>query len=123
MSERRPPSSEHYSDADRIDLSIHFASVLELPISDPAARVISSQIHEGQASPTYSLTSTGAIREDLLPELEHTLAEAEAAEDNQLRTWVIALMQYVESRAENTEPVDGWSSMWLGVRPGESVDG
>lgn len=116
MNERHTPHHEqpspHLSDEELVEAEITRAVLEKRPISHAGARVISSMIHEGQLTALYALASSGAILEGLPDELENDYNRADRNDQTQIRTWVVQLMAYVEGR-ESTEPIDGWSSIWL----------
>jgi antirestriction protein len=78
-------------------------------IDHATARVIASQLHGGQASPLYALASSGALIEGLRAELDGWRREDTPVE---LEPWLDALDEYLDSRADEQGPVDGWSRLW-----------
>lgn len=81
------------------------------PIPDAAARMIGAAYHNGQASPGYSFSSTGAISDaDAL--LSDLFTGTDPAESGPERA---ALAHYLEHRVRRGEtgPVPDWSALWL----------
>jgi hypothetical protein len=74
-------------------------------IDDRVARYIASQLHEGQASALYSLTSTGNIEE---PRIHDELTKDFDQQPEQIKRWINALGFYCLGR-EDKGPVEGWS--------------
>src|SRR5690242_709489 len=75
----------------------------EREIDDRTARYIAGQLHGGQASALYALTSSGAIvEEEVYSELEATGEQLPA-----VRRWTEALAAYCRARPDK-RPVLGW---------------
>lgn len=106
------PREHRLSDDELVAREIAKAIREQRPVSDAGARVISSMIHEGQESALYSLASSGAIVDGLADELERDYNRADRNDQNEIRTWVVQLMDYIGGR-ETTDPIDGWSQLWL----------
>jgi hypothetical protein len=77
-------------------------------ISDGRARAIASEYHTGQASLSYSFTSTGTIADvdDLVRDLERGL-DGEQRRDPAF----LALVEYIRETGTR-EAVPGWSGLW-----------
>jgi hypothetical protein len=73
------------------------------------ARVIASQLHGGQTSPLYALVSSGALVDGLRTEL-HTWRRGDTPVV--VEPWLDALDEYLDSRADEAGPIDGWSRLW-----------
>lgn len=113
MRENQPnPEHPHLSDEELVEAEIARAVLEKRPITHSGARVIASMIHEGQLTALYALASSGAILEGLPDELERDYNRADRNDQFQIRTWVVQLMSYVESR-ESTDPIENWSDLWL----------
>jgi len=72
-------------------------------IDNRTARYIASQLHDGQASALYSLTSTGAIAEEVHAELTRDFDQ----QDDQVKNWINWLGTYCLNR-EWKGPITGW---------------
>lgn len=111
--EKQPNQGERLDDSQLIRRAIERSAEREVAISDAAARVISSQIHEGQTTPLYALASSGAITEGLVDQLERDYRRADMNDQLEIRTWVVALMHYVETRGDDVAAREGWAKLWL----------
>ena len=97
----RPPS-----DADRIAHGIAWAQEKDRAVNHATARVIASQLHEGQDSALYSFASSGAIDKARLgPELAGTYIQDDTPDE--VKTWVEQLGLYLE-QYEDRPPIHGW---------------
>jgi antirestriction protein len=103
------PSAEPVTDEHLIHLGITEALREQRSIDHATARVIASQLHGGQASPLYALASSGVLVEGLRDELDGWRREDTPVE---VEPWLDALEEYLDSRAEEPGPVDGWSRLW-----------
>lgn len=75
-------------------------------IDDATARRIASQLHSGQASPLYSLASSGAVdAEAVTHELDQNADDPEA--DEHVRHMARHLGNYALAH-DGREPIDGW---------------
>lgn len=105
-------SAEHVedhgpTDTERIEQGIQWAIEHERIINHATARVIASQLHEGQASALYSFSSTGAIDKARLgPELAGTYVQADTPDE--VKTWVEQFGRYLD-QYDDREPVEGWN--------------
>lgn len=86
-------------------------------IFDGEARTIAALFHNGQASPSYSFASTGAIEDptelwrDLFGDYSRLLPDEQLVAD--------MMGTYLSARADRG-PVPGWSHMWVDIHvPGE----
>lgn len=77
-------------------------------ITDGAARRIASEYHNGQASDSYSFTSTGTITDPaaLVRDLHRGLAREQLTDPD-----LVALVDYI-TRTGARGPVSGWSQLW-----------
>lgn len=114
MSERSPnPNRPRLTDEELIDQEIKVCTDTESTISPACARMIASQIHDGQASSLYSFASTGRIDDHLLREIE--LEYVADMDDEAQRNRIAFLSMYVAQRwvADDREAQDGWPALWL----------
>ena len=90
-----------------------------IEVSDLLAKVLASEYHGGQSSALYSFASTGAIRSDLISEIED--AKRLTSTNAQLKA-LEGLQSYVEAAIGEPsdeddpprfarDPVDGWSRL------------
>lgn len=115
MSERLPsPEHEPKTDEDLINDAILLANKRRTIISDEAARVIASQLHGGQDSPLYALSSSGAIVGGLLEEIDRDMCNDKI--EPIARYWAEKLEMYVMVRVQENQvdSIEGWSDLWLG---------
>lgn len=121
MSERHSsnPNRPRFTDEELIDQEIAVCIDTESTISAACARMISSQIHSGQATSLYSFASTGAIDDRLLREIE--LEYVADMDDEPQRNRLAFLSMYVAQRwvADDREAVEDWPALWL-EQPRES---
>jgi len=101
-------------DEEHIDNAVLEARRQRGVISHAAARVISSQLHGGQGSALYALSSSGAITAGLLEEVDH--ATKDRGLDPLARYWATDLEHYLMVRIQNGEwdGPTGWNQLWLG---------
>lgn len=112
----RLPNHERLTDEDLVWQAIERANERDRPIEDADARVIASQLHNGQASALYSLASTGTINKERL-DFELALS-ANASQYNARDLMAIdKLYHYTESRRDDTEPREGWHKLWIEPEP------
>lgn len=112
-------TGEQPSDADRIEAGIVRAQESASFIDDATARVIASQLHDGQASALYAFASTGAIDiERMDAELKATY-EAFDGVDPRVQQWAVELATYAFRRPEHGA-VEGWSRQWPSMNDGLS---
>jgi antirestriction protein len=83
---------------------IEAARAEQREIDDRTARLIAGQLHGGQTSALYSLTSSGAIDE---ARISQELAEEYARQTPRVREWIDWLSTYYLSRPDKG-PVEGW---------------
>lgn len=108
----QPVTAEHDqdrepTDAERIAQGIAWAAEKERQINHATARVIASQLHEGQGSALYSFASSGAIdKQRLGPELAGTYIQEDTPDE--VKTWIESFGRYLE-QYEDREPVEDWS--------------
>jgi hypothetical protein len=100
---------ERLTDEQLIHLGITEALREERAINHATARAIASQLHGGQASPLYALASSGAMVEGLQDDLDTWRREDTPVE---LEPWLDALDEYLDNRAEEPGPIEGWSQLW-----------
>lgn len=97
-------------DFDKAVASAREAQAANCEIDDATARVIASMYHEGQASVTYSFTSTGAVTDptdvywEAFPDYN-----ALSAEEKLLADMFGTYLMVCGARP----PVAGWSRLWL----------
>lgn len=116
MTERLPTP---WDDDALVDYYLEQANTEETGIDSACARVIASQLHDGQASALHDFVTTGIVDyERISRELEATLQDPEIDEHAQDR--IAVLVTYLQSR-EDTGPVEGWSRIWL--RPPKDASG
>jgi hypothetical protein len=106
------PRPRRLTDEQLIEQELELAAIEKRTITDAAARVIASQLHGGETSALYSLSSAGAIDED---GLAHELAHLKNDRDMPVEVgrWLEALESYAMHR-ESTAPVEDWHKLWLG---------
>lgn len=112
--ERDPFEQEpRKSDDDYLREAIERANKGGLQITDAVARVIASQLHEGQATALYSLASTGAVDYD---SVHFELAWGMASQDLFHRELANHLDSYVWARkqVDQTEAIKDWHKLWVG---------
>lgn len=102
---------ERPTDAELIDQEIQRVSSEYGPISHQGARVIASQLHDGQRTAMYALASSGAVNKNQLGNEINHVFQAEGTTP-QMKKWLGALYEYVEAVGDR-EPVPGWSGIWL----------
>lgn len=78
------------------------------PIDHATARCIAAQLHGGQASALYALTSSGALVDGLTGELESWRRDETPVE---VEPWLDALDEYLGSRGD-PNPIEGWHQLW-----------
>ncbi len=84
----------------------------EAVIDERTARLIASQLHDGQASPYYALASSGYIdREPLLDSIARDAQNENL--DEEARSWLGHLVMYVESTKPERPAVDS-PRIWVG---------
>jgi antirestriction protein len=105
LHEQPAASGEHPTDADLIHYGITEALRGARPIDHATARAI----HGGQASSLYALASSGALVEGLQAELDGLHTEEIPTE---VEPWLDALDEYLEGRADESGPIDGWPELW-----------
>lgn len=103
-----PERQNHLTDDHLIHYHITEALRENRPIDHATARCIASQLHGGQASALYALTSSGAIADDLRRELDSWRRDETPVE---VEPWLDALDEYLGSR-DDEGPIDGWHNLW-----------
>lgn len=114
MSEHSPNPDRRYTDEELIDQELDICEQMGAVPDHATARMIASQIHGGQTSDLYSFSSTGAIPDGLMDELNSAFREFR--EDLVERRRIAFLAIYVAQRSSTTEglqAVEGWSGLWL----------
>lgn len=109
---------EFVTDAQRIHHGVTEALLEDRPIDHATARAIASQLHGGQASPLQALASSGALVEGLATELDAWRQDSQTGVE--FEPWLDALDEYLGSRSEAPEAVDGWANLWPGDPPAEA---
>jgi hypothetical protein len=97
------------SDDDLIRYHITEALREQRPIDHATTRAIASQLHGGQASALYALASSGALVDGLPQELDSWRHSTTPVE---LEPWLDALDEYLDTREDNPDAVDGWQALW-----------
>lgn len=121
VADTTPPADEleRLTDDQLIHLHITEALREERPIDHATARAIASQLHGGQASPLYALSSSGAVVDGLRSELDAW------REDNatgvEVEPWLDALDEYLEAR-DDPNAIEGWHGLWPTPPVAESPD-
>lgn len=109
METSRP--SEESTDDMFIRLALSDADLYDQPISDPVARAIANQYHDGQKSALYSFVSTGALKgSELSRELVREYNNAEPDEKPAL----YQLLRYVTTNwgeEQSRGPVENWHEL------------
>lgn len=79
-------------------------------ITDAQARKIAADWHGGQGSALYALASTGAVRGDLVREINRDVCDPLFQSDADI-TDLQSLLTYARLN-RGRGPVDGWSRLW-----------
>lgn len=103
-----PTPENHLTDDYLIHYHITEALREDRPIDHATARCIAAQLHGGEASALYALTSTGAVVDGLTAELDSWRNDDTPVE---IEPWLDALGEYLGSREDGTA-VDGWQQLW-----------
>jgi hypothetical protein len=98
------------TDEQRIYHGITEALLEQRPIDHGTARAIAAQLHSGQVSALCALASTGALIYGLQNELDAWRQSDDTPVE--VEPWLEALDEYIDSRADNLGPVDGWHQLW-----------
>lgn len=101
---------ETVSDHDLVRNGITEACRDRTGLTDGVARIIASQLHDGQNSALYSLASTGRIDETLLiQEIGYELLQDQLSGEDRVAARLLGL--YVLRHGDRPQ-VDGWADLW-----------
>lgn len=122
VTDTTPPADEPERLTDDQLIHLHITEALReaRPIDHATARAIAAQLHGGQASPLYALSSSGAVVDGLRSELDAWREDNRAGVE--VEPWLDALDEYLEAR-DDPNAIEGWHRLWP-TRPAlaESVE-